>query len=95
MKRLLPFCFYCMLLGCSKNNSTTTPPVVPADSSTVKVVNGYGSGKYKMGDTVHIFSIAYSTTQLFDSWSSADLSLLNAPTEWHTWFIAPAKDVTV
>ncbi len=94
MKRLLPFYCLCILFGCSKNNSTT-PPAVSADSSTVTVVNGYGSGKYKIGDTVHIFSVAYSTTQLFDSWSSTDLSLLNAPAEWHTWLIAPAKDVTV
>ena len=54
-------------------------------SFTVSVNNGYGSGKYKIGDTVHVFSIAYTDNQLFDAWSSADLSLLNAPLEWHTW----------
>ena len=99
MKRALPFLCLVIAFGCSKSSSTTTPvtppPPVIIDSATVTVVNGYGSGKYKVGDTVHIFSNAYTDNQLFDTWSSADLSLLNAPLEWHTWFIAPAKNVTL
>jgi hypothetical protein len=58
------------------------------------VNNGYGSGKYKAGDTVHIFSLAYTDNQLFDTWSSTDASLLNGKDEWHTWFIMPARNLS-
>ncbi|MEP6750026.1 MAG: hypothetical protein ABJB86_19965 [Bacteroidota bacterium] len=94
MKKILPFVCLFLIAGCSKNNSTNTGPAI-TDSSVVSIINGYGSGKYKAGDTVHIFSDGYGDNQLFDTWSSPDLSLLNAPLEWHTWFIAPAKNVTV
>jgi hypothetical protein len=69
------------------------PPVV-SDSATVTITNGYGSGKYKAGDTVHIFSVAYADNQLFDTWSGADINLLNGKDEWHTWFIMPARNVS-
>lgn len=92
---LLPLLCLTILLSCQKESSTgggTTPPAT--DSFTVAVANGYGGGKYKTGDTVHIFSAAYSTSQLFDTWSSSDASLLNGKDEWHTWFIMPARNVT-
>src|SRR5438046_3384086 len=94
MKKLLPFFCICGAFACSKNSSTTTTPPVTTDSFTVTVVNGYGSGKYKTGDTVHIFSSAYADNQLFDTWNNTDQSLLNAPQEWHTWFIAPARNIS-
>jgi hypothetical protein len=96
MKKLLPLLFFITLLSCKKETSTgggTTPPVT-TDSFTVTVNNGYGAGKYKTGDTVHIFSVAYSTSQLFDTWTSTDAALLNGKDEWHTWFIMPAKNVS-
>jgi hypothetical protein len=95
MKKLLPFLCLAFLFACKKEKSLgggTTPPTT--DSFTVSVVNGYGAGKYKIGDTVHIFSLAYSTSQLFDTWSSPDASLLNGKAEWHTWFIMPARNVS-
>lgn len=82
-----------LFAACSKNSSTNASPAT-ADSSVITVTNGYGSGKYKVGDTVHIFSTAYADNQLFDTWSSADLALLNAPQEWHTWFIMPNRNVS-
>jgi hypothetical protein len=94
MKKLFPFFCVLFLLSCNKNNSTNTTPSATTDSFTVTVTNGYGTGKYKAGDTVHIFSTAYADNQLFDTWSSADQALLNAPQEWHTWFIAPAKNTS-
>lgn len=84
-----------ILFSCQKDSSGdggTTPPVT--DSFTVTVSNGYGSGKYKTGDTVHIFSVEYSVSQLFNTWTSADAGLLNGKDEWHTWFIMPAKNVS-
>lgn len=93
MKRLLPFFCLFFLLACKKESSTITPPVT-VDSAVVTVNNGYGAGKYKVGDTVHIFSLAYNSNQLFDTWSGSDASLLNGKDEWHTWFLMPAKNVS-
>ena len=95
MKKLLPLLCLAFLFACKKETSTgggTTPPTT--DSFTVSVSNGYGAGKYKTGDTVHIFSVAYSTSQLFDTWGSSDASLLNGKDEWHTWFIMPSRNVS-
>ncbi|OQY91944.1 MAG: hypothetical protein B6D37_15830 [Sphingobacteriales bacterium UTBCD1] len=93
--KYLFFIFFCYMLIISCNKPETTNPVPPpaTDSFTVSINNGYGSGRYKAGDTVHIFSQAYSSSQLFGSWSGNDVSLLNAPDEWHTWFIMPKKNV--
>ncbi len=70
------------------------PPLSVTDSFMVSVNNGYGSGKYKTGDTVHIFSNTYSESQVFDQWIG-DASLLNAVNEWHTWFIMPRNSINV
>lgn len=95
MKKLLPLLCLPFYIACQKESSSGggNPPAT-TDSFSVTVNNGYGAGKYKTGDTVHIFSVAYSTSQLFDTWSSSDASLLNGKDEWHTWFIMPAKNVS-
>ena len=83
-----------VLTSCKKNDSSPVNPNPPqTDSFFVIVNNGYGSGKYKVGDTVHIFSNIYSPNQVFDQWSG-DAALLQTPQEWHSWFIMPAKDVS-
>jgi hypothetical protein len=95
MKKLLPLLFTVAVFSCQKesgNGGGNPPPVT--DSFTVTVNNGYGTGKYKTGDTVHIFSLAYNTDQLFNTWSSSDIALLNGKDEWHTWFIMPAKNLS-
>ncbi len=94
MKNILPVLLVSLLFSCKKESSNNNPPVT-VDSATLTVSNGYGSGKYKVGDTVHIFSTAYSDNQLFDTWTSTDDALLNGKNEWHTWFIMPAKNMTV
>ena len=81
------------LPSCTKTSDSYTAIVPITDSFTVSVSGGYGAGKYKTGDTVHIFSVAYASNQLFDKWSG-DISYLNAPEEWHTWFIMPNKNVS-
>lgn len=96
MKLLIRFFSFVVILGtlfsCQKTqNSPVTP--VSTDSFSVVVNNGYGSGKYKTGDTVHIFTSHYADNQVFDKWSG-DVALLNAPEEWHTWFIMPNRSVT-
>jgi hypothetical protein len=94
MKKIFPLLCLPFFVACKKESSTNPTTPITVDSSVVTVTNGYGSGKYKVGDTVHIFSMAYSDNQLFDTWSSADVSLLNGKDEWHSWFIAPAKNVS-
>jgi hypothetical protein len=76
-----------------KNTKASPLVLTSTDSFTVVVNNGYGSGTYKKGDTVHIFTSHYSNNQLFDKWRG-DTSILNAPEEWHTWFIMPKRNVT-
>lgn len=96
MKKLIPLISGTLLVSiifsCSKDSDSNIAPPA-SDSFTVAISNGYGSGKFKVGDTVHIFSNAYTDNQLFDKWSG-DISLLQLPNEWHTWFIMPDKDVT-
>jgi hypothetical protein len=97
MKQLFAACIIISFLSCKKSttDSILPTPVVPiVDSFTVSVNNGYGSGKYKIGDTVDIFSIAYANNQLFDKWSGSEIALLNAFEEWHTWFIMPNRNVS-
>ena len=95
MLKLLPLPCLFILFSCSKSSTTDPVPLpVPVDSATVTVTGGYGSAKYKVGDTVHIFCAAFTSTQQFSTWVSADASLLNAPNEWHTWFIMPARNVS-
>jgi hypothetical protein len=93
MRKISPLLYLLFFYACKKDGSSVIPPPATADSAVVTVNNGYGSGKFKVGDTVHIFSLAHSSSQLFDTWSSSDASLLNGKDEWHTWFIMPAKNV--
>ena len=98
MKKVLPLFSLIILFSCQKDTDNGggggggTPPVT--DSFTVTVNNGYGSGKFKTGDTVHIFSVANNSNQLFNTWSGTDNSLLNGKDEWHTWFIMPGRNVS-
>jgi hypothetical protein len=81
-------------IACNKSSTDTTTPIVPTvDSFTVAVNNGYGAGKYKIGDTVDIFSVAYGDNQQFDKWSG-DVAVLNTFEEWHTWFVMPNRNVS-
>ncbi|MBS1921625.1 MAG: hypothetical protein JST17_15365 [Bacteroidetes bacterium] len=82
------------LFSCNKESGSGPTPPPTSDSFIVTVNNGYGSGKYKSGDTVHIFSVAYGTDQLFNTWRG-DISLLQSPNEWHTWFIMPNNNITL
>lgn len=93
MRLLLCLIAISFLFSCSKSSNDSYTPIVTTDSFTVTVNNGYGGGKYKTGDTVHIFSVACNENQLFDKWSG-DISLLNASEEWHTWFIMPNRAVS-
>ena len=95
MKQLLTVLIVLSFLSCNKSSRDPIVPILPVvDSFTVTVYNGYGAGKYKIGDTVNIFSTAIADNQIFDKWSSSEIALLNASEEWHTWFIMPNRNVS-
>ncbi|MDP6167556.1 MAG: hypothetical protein QGF54_02435, partial [Candidatus Marinimicrobia bacterium] len=54
--------------------------------------DGYASGTYMPGDTVHIWSGLDPVTMTFQEWTG-DTSLLADTEEWHTTFIMPNNDV--
>jgi hypothetical protein len=90
---LLTYAGLILFTGCSKKSGP--PPTPPAaDSATVTVVNGYGSGKYKIGDTVHIWSEAIPAGSVFDNWTGSGGLLADAG-EWHNVFVMSAQNVTV
>ncbi|HEX7754951.1 MAG TPA: hypothetical protein VF421_06400 [Niabella sp.] len=86
------FCLFLLFTSCSKEAGAGTP--LSSDSFAVIVNNGYGGGRYKTGDTVHVFANAYAADQVFSNWSG-DNALLNDANEWHTWFIMPDKSVNI
>ena len=67
---------------------------VNAQFFNLTVINGYGSGSYQVGDTVHIWSEAYDDTKTFSAWSG-DIQYLESPKEWHTTLIMPNQNVSV
>lgn len=64
------------------------------DTFAVSVVGGYGSGRYRPGSTVHVWSAASTTDQVVEPWVG-DADLLEDPDEWHTSFVMPHRDVTL
>ncbi|MBP8238966.1 MAG: T9SS type A sorting domain-containing protein [Saprospiraceae bacterium] len=63
-------------------------------SYQLTVVNGYGSGAYEAGDTVHIWAGEFPATQIFAGWTG-QIAFLEDRGEWHTRIIMPAQAVTV
>lgn len=63
------------------------------------ILNGYGSGYYDAGDTVHIWSRALSPIEVFDAWEAPvapnDTLLPLRGDEWHTTLVMPAANVTL
>jgi hypothetical protein len=65
-----------------------------AQTFNLTVNNGYGSGTYLIGDTVHIWSIAYDSTKTFGQWTG-DVASLHRPKEWHTTLTMPNQNISV
>ncbi len=80
--------------SCQKDENGTPAPVTNSDSATVTVTNGYGSGTYKIGDTVHIWSNPVADSYVFDQWTGY-ASMLQNSGEWHNTFVMPAQNVSV
>jgi hypothetical protein len=75
------FCFVILTISLSAQHNLT-------------VINGYGTGVYNAGDTVHIFSNAASANEYFNGWTG-DIADMQYPKEWYSAMIMPARDVTV
>jgi hypothetical protein len=88
---LISTLLYC---SCQKSSNNNPAPVTNSDSATVTVVNGYGSGTYKIGDTVHVWSNPAADSYVFDQWTGYT-SLLQNSGEWHNLFVMPAQNVTL
>jgi len=71
--------------------------LVPRHHLTVE--NGYGSGEYRAGDTVHIFARELGENTVFRYWGAPllerHIDLPRKPFEWHTTFLMPDEDVTL
>ncbi|HLA58860.1 MAG TPA: hypothetical protein VK622_08870 [Puia sp.] len=87
----LPWIIY--LAGCSKQSGSATGGT-ESDSATVTVINGYGSGQYRVGDTVDIWSNAIAADSVFNEWTGDNNLLFNAG-EWHSSFIMPRSNITL
>ena len=65
-----------------------------AQTFTLTVNNGYGSGNYSAGDTVDIWSEAIPITSSFDKWTG-DVATMESQDEWHTTLVMPASNIAV
>lgn len=65
-----------------------------AQTYSLTVNNGYGSGNYSAGDTVDIWCNAIPSAQVFDHWAG-DVSSLESQDEWHTKLLMPAQNISV
>lgn len=65
-----------------------------AQTHNLNVINGYGSGVFHQGDTIHVWSKEYDNSKTFSSWTG-DTQYLNMPKEWHTTLIMPNHDVSI
>jgi hypothetical protein len=83
-----------MVTACQKSSNPQGNTTTAKDSATVTVINGYGSGVYKTGDTVHIWSAAIPDNAVFDNWTGFT-GLLQNSGEWHNTFVMPAQNVTI
>ena len=89
----IAFCFLLtsVLISCNKHTSS---PNTTITNYNVTILNGYGSGMYKVGDSVHVWAKNCLANETFNNWT-IDSSILNGLNEWHSWFIMPAKNVNL
>jgi hypothetical protein len=60
------------------------------------VVNGYGSGDFHAGDTVHVFADVEPADSVFAGWGASIKAIrFDDGREWHTTFIMLGTDITV
>jgi len=71
-------------------------PVHAQTTYPLTVTGGYGSGSYRVGDTVHIWAKALPTDSAFVAWRTVAGTAAVADTaEWHTTLIMPASALSL
>jgi hypothetical protein len=67
-----------------------------AQTFTLIIQNGYGSGQYAAGDTVHIWAKEWQQQQqVFDRWTGNGISFAEDSQEWHTKLVMPPQNVNL
>ncbi len=89
---LVVFASLASACGGPESRESDAGPVALGDPFTLEVAGGYGSGTYRAGATVHVWAAASTTSEVVLPWTG-DAALLAEPTEWHTTFVMPARDV--
>ncbi len=69
-------------------------PATPSAFYELTVVNGIGSGRYRAGDTVHVWANPYSQGWTFDIWRG-DIEPLPDFRSMHATMLMPARDVQI
>ncbi len=92
MKALLFLFISFALSNCTSRDSLVAPPTL--DSISVTVGGGFGSGRYKVGDTIFVWSNPPAINQVFDTWSG-DANMLNDKNEWRAFFVASTANVSL
>ena len=69
------------------------PVGVHGQTFHLEVVDGYGSGDYPAGDTIHVWA-ANHNRQICDGWTG-EVSFMLQPKEWTSVVIMPAKNISV
>jgi|GEM_PF-1059574 len=70
------------------------PPPAACGVNHLTVTNGYGSGMYPSGATVHVFADVRPQDQLVTGWTG-DVPLLDDPDEWHSTLVMPPADASL
>jgi dienelactone hydrolase len=91
----------CLLAACAAPPGAAPDAGSASDASTatptefqLTVTNGFGSGNYPAGATVHVWSDHDPRAQIVTRWSG-DVALLSDSGEWHTSLVMPARDVSL
>ena len=71
-----------------------SPPPALCALNRLAVADGYGSGTYPAGSTVHVFAAVRPQDQLVTGWTG-DPGLLADPDEWHSTLVMPLADASV
>ena len=78
-----------LLTGCHPVAATPLPPAY-----TLTVINGFGSGQYPAGSTVHVWANPYTQGWTFDTWRG-DTQPLPDIRSMHATMLMPAQDVQI
>lgn len=62
---------------------------------TVTVIDGWGGGLHRAGDTVHVFARSMDAREIFSEWRSSVPVVFARLNEWHTTFVMPDENVIV